>query len=87
MTTVVEKLQNQIKELSEKCERLRSLVKADKGFDAKVLTDLFNHKEQYSIADIRLDNVQEDGTLIFVILWQDNKSLSLSVHCSNFVFL
>lgn len=85
--TEVEKLQNQIKELAEKCEGLRKRIRATRGFSATDLRDLFKHKDQYSIADIRLDNVQDDGTLIFVILWQDNKSLSLSVHGSNLIFL
>lgn len=84
--TLLEKLQNQIKELSEKCEVFRNRIKKTKSVDAKDLADLFNHKDQYLIADIRLDNVQEDGTLTFVINWQDEKSLSLSVRASNFVF-
>lgn len=76
--TTVENLENQIKEIKEKCKAQREIIERDFGNTYKDLLDLNKSKAIYLIHDISLLDFYEDR-VVFAITFEDGDRAFLDI--------
>ncbi len=76
--TMIEKLENEMKELREKCEAQREVIEKNFSNTYKDVLDLNVNRSDYLIHDIRLLNFYEDS-IIFIVEFEDGKTSYLDI--------
>ena len=80
--TLKEKLENQITELSEKCENIRGRILKEKNLDIDTVCDLLLYKTEYLIDRFDVLRGTDGKSLNLVITFEDNKTMYLDLSVS-----
>ncbi len=76
--TMIEKLENEMKELREKCEAQREVIERNFSNTYKDVLDLNANRSAYLIHEIKLLNFYEDA-IAFTVEFEDGKTSYLYI--------